>query len=285
LLQAFFMGNYMKITIALQSPAQSDVLVALLSDRGFTGFEEDETETAVSHLHAFIPEENFNAIELIELLSSHALTFSKQVIQERNWNEDWEQQFQPVVIGSFCAIRAHFHSPISGVAHEIIITPKMSFGTGHHPTTCLMVEAMESIDFFGKSVIDFGTGTGVLAILAEKLGAKEILAIDNDDWSIENAKENISQNGCTHISIQKNDRIGSPKKSDIILANINKNTIIGNGEAMRQQLQSTGVLLVSGLLTTDLEEVRKELGKSQLVIERHLKKENWICLQLKIEIP
>lgn len=276
------MGNYVKITIALQSPGQAEILIAELSESGFTGFEEEE-HSSPALLHAFIPEENHSDAVSAAILSRHALAFTKQVLAERNWNEEWEQHFQPVVIGDFCAVRAHFHPPITGVLHDIVITPKMSFGTGHHPTTCLMIEAMRTIDFNGRSVIDFGTGTGVLAILAEKSGATNILAIDTDDWSIENAKENILQNGCTRIVIEKNDRVDEGKKADIILANINKNTIIGNLSSMRQQLMPAGVLLLSGLLAEDRNDVSRELGKHRLLVEKRLEKENWICLQLKIE--
>ncbi len=274
------MNNYIKIAIALQSPEQAGILVAQLNESGYEGFEEDENKLGIYHLYAFIPEEKYNGQELSEILSTHALSFSKQIIEHKNWNEEWEKNFQPVLIGDFCAIRASFHEPVTGVKNEIIITPKMSFGTGHHPTTCLMIEAMEKIDFRGKSVFDFGTGTGVLAILAEKLGASDITAVDIDNWSIENIKENIAENQCSVISVKKADGIHSTKKFDIILANINKNVILPNLGSLRQQLAIGGVLLVSGLLELDFEDIRREAVRNHFSIARQLSKENWLCLQL-----
>jgi ribosomal protein L11 methyltransferase len=267
--------NYIKISIALQLQEQADILIAQLSEINYDGFEEND-----NNLFAFIPEEKFNESELQGIISAHSLLFSKEIIEQRNWNEEWEKDFEPVIVGDFCAIRASFHQPITTVKNEIIITPKMSFGTGHHSTTFLMVEAMEQIDFINKSVFDFGTGTGLLSILAEKLGAKNILAIDIDYWSIENAKENISENHCSNISIEKNDQIPSTKKFDIILANINKNVILPNLAIMQQQLTSQGVLLLSGLLEQDCEGMKHEAEKNNLEIVDMLSKETWICLKL-----
>ena len=140
---------------------------------------------------------------------------------------------------------------MTDVAHEVVITPKMSFGTGHHATTWMMIRQMKEIDFKDKVVFDFGTGTGVLAILAEKLHAKKIIAADIDDWSIENARENISLNQCTRIHILQMDSMSTDDVFDIILANINKNVLLDNMEKMAGQLKNKGVLLLSGLLTSD----------------------------------
>lgn len=268
-------NNYIKIAIEFKLPEQSDILIAQLSEINYEGFEEND-----NNLFAFIPEEKFNETELSEILSSHSLSFSKEIIQQRNWNEEWEKDFDPVIVVDFCAIRASFHTPVTSVKNEIIITPKMSFGTGHHATTYLMVQAMEQIDFINKSVFDFGTGTGVLSILAEKLGAKNIVAIDIDDWSINNAIENISVNNCSNISVEKNERIPESQKFDIILANINKNVILPNLAKMQQQLQPQGVLLLSGLLEQDFEDIDQGVKKNNLILVEKLSKENWICLKL-----
>ena len=131
------------------------------------------------------------------VLSHFKFIFKETLIPEANWNQVWESNFDPVIVDDFVAIRADFHEPVKGVSLEIIITPKMSFGTGHHATTYMMIEQMRELDFTGKSVFDFGTGTGVLAILAEKLGANKVIAVDNDEWSIENAEENFEKNNCT----------------------------------------------------------------------------------------
>ncbi|MBS1916013.1 MAG: 50S ribosomal protein L11 methyltransferase [Bacteroidetes bacterium] len=270
------MSNYIQLTIEISSALQSEILIAILSESGFEGFEEID-----SILNAFIPEEKFNEDNLKEILSPFAVKFSTQPIKQKNWNEEWEKSFQPVAIENFCAIRAVFHKPIPNIKHEIIITPKMSFGTGHHATTFLMIKAMEEIDFSNKSVLDFGTGTGVLSILAEKLGAAKILAIDIDEWSIENAKENTEVNHSSNIIIQKNDQINSSLKFDIILANINKLVILANLAKIRQQLVSRGVLIISGLLEQDAIEIKFEVQKHGFEEQRFLNKDGWICFVLR----
>ncbi|MBK6935571.1 MAG: 50S ribosomal protein L11 methyltransferase [Chitinophagaceae bacterium] len=185
------MNNYIQITFTNLQPEQADMLIAQLSEAGFDGFEEGE-----NLLKAFIPENDYNKFLLKELTYKYRLQYAEQVIPEQNWNALWESNFQPVVVDDFVGVRACFHEPISSVEYEIGITPKMSFGTGHHATTYMMMQQMRNIPFLGKSVFDFGTGTGVLAILAEKLGAASVFAIDNDDWSIENARENCQFNNC-----------------------------------------------------------------------------------------
>src|SRR6185312_6215151 len=177
------MKNFIKIEIETTSSEDSEILIAELSENNFYAFEQNE-----SSLISYIIEEDFNEINFKKLLSQNA-TYKKSIIEDRNWNADWESQFQPVIINNFAGVRASFHKPLTGVKHEIIITPKMSFGTGHHATTFLMIELMQSIDFKNKKVLDFGTGTGILAILAEKLGAASVLAVDYDEWSINNAAE------------------------------------------------------------------------------------------------
>jgi ribosomal protein L11 methyltransferase len=157
----------------------------------------------------------------------------------------------------------------------------MSFGTGHHPSTYLMIQAMSQIDFDGKSVFDFGTGTGILSILAEKLGAGAIFSTDIDDWSIENAKENIKENKVSKIKIEKKESLPYENKFDIILANINKGVILANLPLLRQQLTYRGVLLISGLLELDSEHCRKRSAESGFSIGRQLFKEGWACFELR----
>ena len=201
-------------------------------------------------------------------------------IEEKNWNEEWEKSFRPVVIEGFCAVRADFHDPITDVQYELVITPKMSFGTGHHATTFMLLQAMRSVPFRGKRVLDFGTGTGVLAILAERLGAGQVLAIDHDDWSIANARENIAGNGCSHTIVEKRDELtGLPGPFDIILANINKHVILEQMSAMEQQLERGGVILLSGLLRNDLEDIENEAAKNNLSISDWVTKDGWIALK------
>ncbi len=151
-----------------------------------------------------------------------------------------------MIVDDFVAVRAHFHQPIATVQHEIVITPKMSFGTGHHATTWQMMKLMQGIDFSKQTVFDFGCGTGVLAILAEKLGATSILAVDYDDWCIENSIENVEENQCKRITVEKGDAPPADKTFSIILANINRHILLGNMQAMASALTEKGYLLMSG---------------------------------------
>jgi ribosomal protein L11 methyltransferase len=163
----------------------------------------------------------------------------------------------------------------------------MSFGTGHHATTYMMIQAMEHLDFRGRLVLDFGTGTGVLAILAERLGAREVIAIDNDDWSIDNARENIKENGCTRITIRKADAIPpvTPLNSlfDIILANINKHVILEQLPVIGQHLKPGGVILLSGLLQDDEKDIREAAAVNNISISVRMTKGSWICLKAEKE--
>jgi ribosomal protein L11 methyltransferase len=269
----YFM-RHLQITIPVSDPSAQEILIALLPDLGYEGFEQQE-----SALQAFQPAELFNAAALEALLQPYKLSYSSATLEERNWNEEWEKSFEPVKVDHFCAVRAIFHPPIPGVTHELIVTPKMSFGTGHHATTFMMLQSMQHIDFQHKHVLDFGTGTGVLAILAEKLGAASILAIDNDDWSIENARENISENTCFSISAEKTDKIPTDRSFDIILANINKHVLLGEMRSIGQQLTIGGVILMSGLLDNDFEEIENEAKINNLSISERMTKGSWICLK------
>jgi len=266
------MGNYIHIRFEQIQGEEKDILIARLSELGYDGFEE-----GMNYVSAYITEKQFNE----EAISILKIDYKKEIIAPRNWNAEWEQNFQPVVIGSFCAIRAHFHAPVAGVQHEIIITPKMSFGTGHHATTSLMIQSMQALPMTGMHVLDFGTGTGILAILAEKLGAGQITAIDNDDWSINNAAENIVLNQCSAIDLHKAESLQKPDLFDIILANINKHVLLANMDAIKQHLTTGGVVLMSGLLSGDQRDIEMAAVKSGLAIIDRKEQENWLCLKLK----
>ena len=184
------------------------------------------------------------------------------------------------MIHDFAAVRAHFHEPIHTTKHEIIITPKMSFGTGHHATTYLMKEAMEQVDFTGKKVFDFGTGTGILAILAEKLGASSVLATDIDTWCIENTSENIEQNSCSHIEAKLSDQAEQNQKFDVILANINKNVLLATIPTLYRQLNPNGVILLSGLLESDIEDIEILIKNTKIdSIITITKRNGWVCFK------
>jgi len=266
------MSSTIQIDIQVADDAVRETLIALLAEIGFDGFEE-----LPNLLKAFITETDFNNELLIEVLANHSYTQTS--IEKQNWNLLWESNFEPVQVANFVGIRASFHAPFEGVAHEIIITPKMSFGTGHHATTYLVMEAMQALDFKGKTVYDFGSGTGILAILAEKLGAEKILAVDNDDWCIENSIENIVINQCQRITIEKVSTAESNTQYELILANINKHIIIENISYLEQALAKGGTILLSGLLVEDQSDILKlgqDLGwKHQLTTQRN----GWIMLQ------
>jgi ribosomal protein L11 methyltransferase len=266
------MGNYIHIRFESITGEEKDILIAQLSGMGYEGFEE-----GLNYVSAYIPEQQYDE----DAISTLNKDYKKEIIAPRNWNEEWEQTFQPVVIGSFCAIRAHFHAPMNGVQHEIIITPKMSFGTGHHATTCLMIQSMQGLDLAGTHVLDFGTGTGILAILAEKLGARGITAIDNDDWSINNAAENIALNQCSAIDLHRAESLQMPDLFDIILANINKHVLLANMDVIKQHLTPGGVVLMSGLLSGDQRDIETAATKTGLEVIDRKEQENWLCLKLK----
>jgi ribosomal protein L11 methyltransferase len=269
------MNRYIQIEFQNISQQQSDILIAQLNEIGFEGFEEAE-----NNLKAFILETAYNENLLRPVSSSLQLDFSQTIIEETNWNQVWESNFEPVIVDDFVAVRADFHEPIKEAAFEIVITPKMSFGTGHHATTYMMMQEMREIEFTGKTVLDFGTGTGVLAILAEKLGAESVLAIDNDSWSISNAEENIQRNDCTEINLRLADTAATNGNFDIILANINKNVILDNFQELAKQLLPGGILLLSGLLTEDKPEILARGTELNLEIFKTGERHNWLFIRL-----
>ena len=261
---------------------KNDILIALLADAGFSGFEEEENKLIACISSNDFDEELFKRI--IQLVKAE---YSTSIVKEINWNAKWESDFEPVIVlhpesqMPFAIIRANFHQPSAQVMHDIIITPKMSFGTGHHATTYLMIERMSLQSFLNKSVIDFGTGTGVLAILAEKMGAAKIDAIDNDDWSINNAKENIENNNCQKINLYKEETTSTIKKANIILANINLNVIISQLDGIINACEAGAVLLISGILVQDKAIILKALKEKNIKIINCFERNNWLAIETK----
>ena len=261
--------NSIQISIEANEEQQG-ILISQLSDLGTDGFEQTN-----DYLIAYFNENTFKSYDVNEVLKGYSFTTNS--IEERNWNEVWESSFQPVIVNNFCAIRAEFHKPIKNVEHEIIITPKMSFGTGHHATTYMMIEQMHDIDFKNKTVFDFGTGTGILAILAEKLSATKITAIDADDWSISNAKENIEKNNCSKITVSLSSQIPN-EQFDIVLANINRNVILDYLSDLNNVLKENCYLLLSGLLTSDEKNIVEGCNTRKLKFLMRNERNNWISL-------
>lgn len=271
--------EYIQFLFEDLSTDKKEILIALLGDAGFEGFEENNQA-----LKAFIPESLFDKTLFDSIIDIVNVKYLQSNIKQINWNEKWESDFHPVevidILASkpFVYIRASFHEPNPAFEHDIIVTPKMSFGTGHHPTTFLMVLNMEQLDFAGKTVIDFGTGTGVLAILAEKLGAESVIGIDCDDWSIDNAKENLEANGCTKTTIVKAETIPSEYKGEIILANINLNIIAANIKEIKAACLPGTQLLFSGIMIHDEQKILETLSMGGFVIQNVYKRENWLAI-------
>ncbi len=240
--------SHLQITIPQQTQELQEIIIAQLQELGFEGFEEDD---ANNQLHAYIPSVAFKEDELKEVLTNFNISFTQNTIEPQNWNAIWESNFSPIIVDSLVGIRAEFHPSFLNVPHQIIITPKMSFGTGHHNTTYMVIQLMSDIDFKNKEVYDFGTGTGILAIYAAKLGAKKILAVDNDDWCIENSIENCANNNCPFIEIKKATAAKTNHHFDVVLANINLNIIRDNLISIANSVKLNGVLLVSGIMVQD----------------------------------
>jgi ribosomal protein L11 methyltransferase len=251
-------------------------LIAILDEAGFTAFE--ETHDA---LLAFIPQTARDSIRVEEILPE-PVPWEESVIEPQNWNAVWEGSFEPVTVPGFCTVRAAFHEANPDTPHDIVITPKMSFGTGHHATTRLMMQGMRDLDFAGTRVLDFGTGTGILAILAEQLGAFEVLAIDNDEWSVENALENVAANAAGAVKILSGSlEAAGAAPFGCILANINRHILLHYMPQMRTLLRPGGQLMLSGILSADEAIITASALDAGFVKVLSLNEGDWIALRFE----
>lgn len=256
-----------------------EILIAELAEVGFDSFTEDGDA-----ILAYIPKNEFDRKSLDSLNifqnDSIEISYDCQEMPDINWNEEWEKNFEPIVVEDKVLIRAEFHEPQPEM-HEIVIQPKMSFGTGHHPTTYLMLRQMLQMDFAGKTVLDMGCGTSVLAIFAKQQGAEKVLAIDIDEWSVENSRENAARNRA-EIEIQQGtaENLGT-EKFDIILANINRNILISDIPAYTRVLNSGGQLLLSGICYFDEADILEVCTANALTFNEKHQKEEWISLLLE----
>jgi len=257
----------------------SDILIALLADIGFESFTQNE-----AGLDAYVQLELDNA-DLVNALSFEDFSFSfiRTEIPKTNWNEEWEKNFNPVYVDDLVCIRAHFHEIVPTVKHDIVITPKMSFGTGHHDTTWLVSKTMFSLNFENASVLDMGCGTGILAILAQKLGATTILGIDIDDWSIENSIENAGINQASAIEFKKGDAslLPNTESFDMIVANINKNVLKKDLPSYYTCLKKNGYALLSGFFTTDVSELKLLAENTGFSFVESYARNEWAVIKLK----
>lgn len=270
--------NYIefKFKIVPLQPA-SEILIAELGYAGFESFVEDEDGVT-----AYIPSEEYDPEMLvgIHILQSEEfeITYTSLEIEQINWNSEWEKNFDPLIVDDICSIRAPFHEQ-PDTEFDIIIEPKMSFGTGHHATTHMMVQFILKNDWKDKSVLDMGSGTGVLAILTEMKGAKEIDAIDIDNWCYQNAIENAERNNCELISVYEGGaELLEGRKYDRIIANINRNILLEDINAYADSLDPEGKLFLSGFYTEDIKAIEEECNRHRLKLEEQLERENWAAL-------
>lgn len=259
-----------------------EVLEALLTQYSFDSFVDDE-----AGFTAYIEVDNFktNDVEngLIDLKSQFEFDYSVCEIENKNWNEEWESNFSPVLVEGKCLIRASFHPKDNSVKDEVVITPKMSFGTGHHATTYMMVNEMYNIDLKNKSVLDMGCGTAVLAILAKKLGSNYTLGIDIDDWAVENSIENCCNNNQPAIEIIKGgaEKLSNYQKFDVILANINRNILLNDMKFYNDALFTGGEILFSGFYIEDIPLIIKEAENYNFKIIGQNERDNWSLLHFR----
>jgi ribosomal protein L11 methyltransferase len=250
------------------SPEQTDILIAWLSALPVEGFEEQPGRIIV-----YMNEKKYDRkrIESVIASSGHNLKasiVSEETVPEKNWNREWERNFQPVVIQNQCLIRAPFHRVTARYRYEIIIEPKMSFGTGHHETTQLMIEEMLGQDFRKKSILDAGCGTGILSVLAIRMGAESVTALDNDEWAFRNCQENIRRNHAEKIEVRFGTAsIISGQRFDRILANINLNILLSEAEQFARLLNKDALVMMSGIYQEDckiLERKAMECGLQKI---------------------
>lgn len=273
--------NYIEYDFTV-SPTEmgAEILMAELAEVGFDSFE--DTPTGIK---AYIPKDSWNEqiLQDIYLLSNPEFTISYQIteIEQVNWNEEWEKNFSPIVVEDLCTVRANFH-PVPNTRYDIVITPKMSFGTGHHETTYMMLQQLLPLSLEDTKVLDMGCGTGILAIMAALRGARDITAIDIDPWCVENATENVQQNDCSFITIKEGDvSLIAGEQYNLILANINRNILLSDIPAYTQALLPQGLLLVSGFYVEDLPAIKEKCQEVGLTYLSHIERNRWVSAKFQ----
>jgi len=265
-------GDYLAYTF----DSKEEVFNALLSLYPFESFQETDDGLIGYISVGALDAEAQTGIE--ELCIAHEVKHSTEIIKPQNWNAQWEASFQPVAVRDFCRIRADFHEAVAGYTHDIVINPKMAFGTGHHETTWMMIDAMSKMDLTGSRVLDFGCGTGVLAILAERLGAGAIDAIDIETESYDNTIENAEINGCSKITTYCGELpVLADKVYDVILANINRHVLLTTTEMLHSMLADDGQLLLSGILGEDENLVLERYATAGFKTVSVAERGNWRC--------
>ena len=256
----------------------TEMLIAQLGHIGFESFVENE-----SGVVAYIQKKDWNSnkVEDLYLLNSNEfdITFKYSEIEQTNWNKEWEKNFNPIQVNGQVSIRAPFHENPS-LNFDIVIEPKMSFGTGHHETTHMMVQHLLALDLKNKKVLDMGCGTGILAIFAEMKGAQPTDAIDIDSWCYQNSLENVQRNGCKYITVLEGDSsLLKGREYDVVIANINRNILLSDMKIYTDCLREKGVLLLSGFYKEDISIIESEVIKHGLVLDKMIQKNNWVALK------
>jgi len=260
-----------------------EIAASLLNEAGFETVQEKEK------LQAYIVENLLSTQEIedqIEQLINFNLVANKPqqaIVKKENWNKLWESNFNPITIEDICHIRADFHPAFDGEIKEIVINPKMSFGTGHHATTYLAIKMLNELDLKNMRCLDMGTGTGILAIFSVKKGATYTLAIDNDEWSVENSIENVHINGVHEkIDVMLGDayHIAQEMPFDVVVANINRNILLRDMEFYVQKLKPTGKMIISGFYTQDVPVLMEKITELGLKKVKQFEKDNWVCLMM-----
>lgn len=255
-----------------------DILMVELGELGYDSYEE-----TTGGLDAYIVTAEFDAVAVSKLMTLRdphvTVSWSFVQMEPRNWNAEWERSFQPVEVGRDVRIRAEHHPSVAGFTHELVVTPRMAFGTGHHATTRMMVKAMLGVDLAGRAVCDLGCGTAVLAILAERMGATPVMAIDNDQQAVDNARENMERNGCHVVAVEKGDAGSlSGHTYDVILANIERNTLLDAMPLMAAALRTNGVLFLSGFIVADRHLLAERATTFGLVPSKQMDEGEWALL-------
>ncbi|MCP9198415.1 50S ribosomal protein L11 methyltransferase [Gramella sp. GC03-9] len=270
-------GNYLEFQFIIE-PVQpaSEILIAELGYLGFESFVEND-----NGITAYIPVEEYedDLLANVHILQSEEfeINFNVNEIERLNWNEEWEKNFTPIQVDEHCSVRAPFH-PKTDVEFDIIIEPKMSFGTGHHATTHMMIQLILKNDWENKSVLDMGCGTGVLAILAAMKGATPVDAIDIDNWCYLNTLENISRNDCEHINVEEGGaELLEGRKYDMILANINRNILLRDLPVYEKCLNEQGNIFLSGFYKRDLPVIEKACKDLGLDFVENIERNDWIA--------
>jgi ribosomal protein L11 methyltransferase len=270
--------QYVEVKIPLKNLEISEILVAELSLVGYDSFAEYP-----DHLEAFIEKDKFSLQTLEEILMKYETmgvkAYTHCQMEDKNWNEEWERHFEPVVVENKLRIRASFHETDPNMQWEIVIDPKMSFGTGHHETTALVLANQTSIDFENKTVLDVGCGTGILSVFASMQGAKSVVAIDNNPWCIENTTENLALNHIKNCEIRFgtiSETIAEKESYDVVLANITRNVVLNELPLYAQHLKKDGYLLLSGFFEYDLDEIFERTEPNGLEYLGRKNKNNWI---------